>query len=453
MRHSIQERGQVAIITVMLFGAALMALTLGVLSPALRQIQTVRDFENSKQSYYAAEGAGEDAYYRIRNNIAVSFPYSLSLGGASATTSLSYISLTEQELLSEGNVKGLIRSSLKTLTIGDGFYFLYAVQGGVGGITMLNNAQVIGNVFSNGPILGASPNANSYSLVRGDVVSTGPNGSFSQTHATGSVYAYKIKDATIDKDAYYQTFDSATSTVIVSGSTCTSNSHCHPNSPNQATTSMPVSDALISQWESTAAAGGSVTCTGGTYTISSSVTIGPKKIPCNLVVSGNGTIVTLTGTIWVTGTISLSGSGGSGVQLKVSDTVGDKSVAVIADNTSNRTTSSTIFIDSNTYFYGSTGNAGSYVMLLSMNSSAENGGSTIAINVQNGATGNLLVYAPHGELYVQNNVSLREATAYKITLINNSIVTYNIGLSQALFTSGSGGAWKVKRWRETTDRP
>jgi len=260
------------------------------------------------------------------------------------------------------------------------------------------------------------------------------------------VYSHTITNTTIDKDAYYMTFAGATSSVTVSGTK-------YPNSPDQPPIAMPVSDALIAQWESDAANGGSVTCTNGSYTISSSVTIGPKKIPCDLTVSGNGTIVTLTGTLSVTGNITINGSGGSGVQMKVSDSIGNKSVAVIADKTTDQTGSGKVIITGNSNFYGSTGGADSYVVVVSMNTSAENSGSNIAIDVINGAAGNLLIYAPHGEIKLENNVNLREVTAYKLTLINNVVVNYSIGLAQTLFTSGSGGAWKIKQWKETTQRP
>ena len=87
-------------------------------------------------------------------------------------------------------------------------------------------------------------------------------------------------------------------------------------------------------------------------------------------------------------------------------------------------------------------------MLISRNTSSESGGANLAINIINGAAGNLLVYAPHGEIKLQNNVNMREVTSYKLTLINNSVVNYAIGLAQTLFTSGAGGSWKIKRWQE-----
>jgi len=440
------ERGQILILVLLFFAAISVTVLGGVAAPIISELRMGSDLQTSKQSYFAAEGGSEDAYYRIRNNQTTSFPETLTLGGASVSVNVTTLDLTDKEIIAEGNARSLIRDVVKDITVTDGFDFNFAMQTGVGGISLNNNSVVNGNVYANGPVVGGSSNPNSYNIVNGSIVSAGSSGLVNQIHATSSVYSHTITNAVIDQDAFYQTFARATSSVSVAGVK-------HPDSADQPPAVFPVSDTLISQWEGDAAAGGIVTCTNGAYVISSSVTIGPKKIPCDLTISGNGTVVTLTGTLWVVGNISITGNGGSGVQVKVADSVGNKSVAIIADNAGNPTSSGLITINGNSNFYGSTGNSTSYVMLVSQNASAEQGGGNLAINVVNGAAGNLLIYAAHGQIELQNNVNLREVTAYKITLINNAVVNYSIGLAQSLLTSGSGGAWKIKRWKETGNRP
>ncbi len=436
------ERGQVLIFVLVFFMTIALTVVAGVTAPIARQLRIGSDLQLSKQSYYTAEAGSEDAYYRIRNNFATFFPETLTLGGATTTVSVMVIDLSNKEIISVGNAKNHIRTVIKDITVTDGFDFEYALQTGVGGIYLNNNAAVNGNVYASGPVVSSNTSPNSYNIVRGAIVSAGPSGLVNQVRSTSTVYSRTITNATIDKDAYYQTFAGATSSVTVAGVK-------YPNSPDQPPIEMPISDALIEQWKTDASTGGLAICTSGTYTINESATIGPKKIPCNLSITGNNTVVTLAGTLWVTGNILIDGSGGGGgVQMKVADSVGNKSVPVIADNPGNNGASATITITGNSNFYGSTGNAGSYVMLMSQNNSAETGGTNLAINVINGAIGNLLTYAPHGEVKLENNVNLREVTAYKITLINNSVVNYSIGLAQPLFTSGAGGAWKIKRWRE-----
>ena len=441
--RSADERGQVLILVLIFFTAIAITVVAGVTAPITRELRIGSDLQVSKQIYFTAEAGSEDAYYRIRNNLTVSFPITLSLGGATSTVNLTVLDAANKEIVSQGNARDLIRIVVKNITVTDSFDFKFALQTGVGGISLHNNASINGDVYSNGSVVSSNTSPNSYNIIRGNVVSAGPAGFVNRVRATSSVYAHTITNATIDKDAYYQTFAGATSSVTVAGVK-------YPNSVDQSPIPFPISDTLIGQWESDAGAGGIATCTSGSYTISASVAIGPKKIPCNLSIIGNGTVVTLAGALWVTGNISINGSGGSGVQMRVADSIGNKSVPVIADKPGDNDDSALITINGNSNFYGSTGNADSYVMLVSQNNSAETGDydEELAINVINGATGNLLTYAPHGEIKLQNNVNLREVTAYKITLTNNSVVNYTIGLAQPLFTSGAGDAWKIKRWKE-----
>jgi len=137
----------------------------------------------------------------------------------------------------------------------------------------------------------------------------------------------------------------------------------------------------------------------------------------------------------------------NGPTIKVAPSLGGKSVAIIADNTSNRSTSGKISSDNTAVFQGS-GTVGSYVLLLSQNNSAETGGSEIAINVANSASGDLLIYAGHGEVLLQNNIKLKEVTAYKVHIKNSAQVTYETGLANLLFTSGPSGSWSIQSWKE-----
>ncbi|MES2059453.1 MAG: hypothetical protein V4438_00295 [Patescibacteria group bacterium] len=427
-----KERGSAFIIAIMLFMLVTMTIVFGIASPIVRQLSSANEYIKSKQSYYAAEAVSEDAFYRYKNNIAIVFPEVITIDGATATATQAVTGSNQSTITGEGNNNGVIRKIAKDIGTTNGFSFTYAMQSGLGGVSFDNNSYAIGNIYSNGSVTGGG------NYIYGAVVSAGPSGLISGIHATSSAYAHTIQSSTINADAYYQSISGTT----VSGSSCP-NAHCHSGSTDQATTTMPISDSLISQWETSAATGGSVTCSGGTYTINSDVTIGPKKIPCNLSISGSPT-VTLTGDVWVTGTIGISNS----AILKVADSIGNKSLAVIADKAGSNSSSATITLINSTSFFGSTGNADSYVMLVSMNSSAESGGNTVAVGITNGAVGNLLIYAPHGLIQLKNNVTLREVTGYQLSLVNNAVVSYSIGLAQPLFVSGPSGTWQIKRWRE-----
>ena len=87
--------------------------------------------------------------------------------------------------------------------------------------------------------------------------------------------------------------------------------------------------------------------------------------------------------------------------------------------------------------------------MLSQNNSSETGGANQAIEIENNANGDLLLYAGHGEILLKNNVNLREVTAYKIHLINNANVVYETGLASALFESGPSSSFGIDSWYET----
>ena len=68
------------------------------------------------------------------------------------------------------------------------------------------------------------------------------------------------------------------------------------------------------------------------------------------------------------------------------------------------------------------------------------GGDVEAFELSNSASA-LVAYAAHGLIPIANSVSLKEVTAYKITMKNSATVTYDTGLPSAVFESGPGGSW------------
>ena len=92
--------------------------------------------------------------------------------------------------------------------------------------------------------------------------------------------------------------------------------------------------------------------------------------------------------------------------IKVASGLSGKTVPIIADKLSNRSSSSRIELSNNTNVQGSGTN--SYLLFVSQNNSAETGGGTTAIIVSNNLTGAVLLYAPHGEVLLSNNVRLKE---------------------------------------------
>jgi len=416
--------GQAILTAVVFFMFVSMIVVSGAYTVSYKESKSSRDFETSKKSFFLAESGLEDLAYRMIKGKNYDTVEILSLDGFFATTTVADIS-GDKEITATGTASKMIRRSKIKLEAGGGTSFFYGMQTGEGGVVMSNSSEVIGNVFSSGPIVGNNSN-----IVKGDVISAGLSGLADGIHATGTVYAHTIRDSDIDKDAHYQ---------IISGTDVGGISY--PGSPDQATSSLPISDAQIDAWKAEAAAGGthSSPCP---YNISGAVSIGPKKINCDLNVSGSA-VVTLNGPVWVSGNINFSNT----AEVKINPSLGDKSAAIIADKETNRSSSSRIFISNSAEFFGSGSNK-SYVLLVSRNNNAEGGGSTSAIEASNSANGKVLLYAPHGLVYLSNNIIIKEASAHKIQLSNSAKVIYETGIANLLFTSGPSVGYSIESWRE-----
>jgi len=385
---------------------------------------------SQSQALAIAEAGMNKAVYQLNQNTSYTGETTTSFGEGVFTVSVSNIDSVSKRVTATGYVPNSTNPvATKTIkaTVGINnavISFHYGVQAGRGGFSLENSSSITGNVYASGPIIGTSQN-----YIYGDVVSAGPDGLVYGIHATSSVYAHTIGNASratiIDRNAYYAL--SRVNTTV--GGTS------YPNSPDQATTSLPISDAQIEEWETVAASGGTATCSSGSYNIpSGNVSLGPIKIPCDVNISGTS-VVTLNGHIWVTGNITIQNS----ALVRISPSLGSENIAIIADNPSNRLTSSKIMVK-NTASFQSSGAPGSFVLLVSQNNSAENGGSVEAMELSNSASA-MIAYAAHGLIPLQNSVSLKEVTAYKITLKNSANVRYDTGLASTVFDSGPGASW------------
>ena len=301
----------------------------------------------------------------------------------------------------------------------------YAIKNGPGGyIYLLMNV-----VNGTSPLRIYRVTGSGGNMISGDVVSAGASGSVTQINASSSIYARTIGDSLAGGNAYFKNISNTT----VLGTS-------YPGSADQATTSMPISDEVIDQWEADAEAGGVIT-TPCPYKIDSDATIGPIKINCDLEISGN-TTVNLAGMVWVRGDVTISNSG----TIQIAPSISGRTAAIIADDPANRNVGGTVKIFNNTSYLGTGTN--SYVMLVSRNTSAQNGGSVKAIEVANSVSGKLLVYAPHGEILLQNSASIKEVTGWRTRLQNSATVIYETGLANLIFTSGPSGGYQIQSWGE-----
>jgi len=425
------HRGQVILLALvfagifMMVGTALVALT-------TTYGRAERVAVAAAQALALAEGALEKSVYELNNNPSYTGETATPLGPGTFTVVVTPIDTVTKQVTATGYVPDSV-TPLATKTIradvgigDDRISFHYGIQAGEGGFSLANSSSITGNAYSNGPVVGAGGN-----YIRGSVVSAGPSGIIYGVHATGTAYAHTIGtgqnlDTEIDGDAYYVTKVNTT----VHGT-------LHPGSADLPPAELPISDEQIAEWEAYAESGGTITsCNAqGDYEISSNVSLGPKKIACNLIVKTTSGVLTMTGPIWVTGNITFQ----TGPTIRIDPALGSENVALIADNPANQTGSGRIIVGQSTVFQNS-GAENSFVFLISQNKSAEQGGSTIAIDLSQGASA-MVAYARHGLVALSQSVSVNEATGYKIALSQSANVVYSTGLPSTVFDSGPGGSW------------
>ncbi len=417
------NRGAAVIIVVMFFVVISITVALGLSSSNVREYITARDFDKSKGAYYLAEASHEDVLYRIKKLKQYDAVETLTLNGNTATTTITTIDSSNKLINSIGDIAQNTRRVKSAVTTGTGASFSLAVQTGNGGIFLSGSSSVTGNIYSNRVVQGTSD------PITGSVVSAGPLGSVSGIDAGGSVYSHTISKSTVGGNAYYFSPTTLTSTTV-SGTK-------FPGSADQATSTLPISDAQIEQFEADATAGGvySSPCI-----ISVPTNWSARELNCTELEIKD--TLTISGWIWVKGNVKIKGG-----TVKLDPTLGANSVGIIADNPRNKTTSSKISLETTTNFQGS-GIVGSYFFLISQNNSAELGGTEVAIDLGQSASGDILLYAAHGEVVVGQSSVLKEVTAYKVSLQNSANVTYTSGLTNVLFVGSPSGPWNINDWKE-----
>lgn len=237
----------------------------------------------------------------------------------------------------------------------------------------------------------------------------------------GDAWANTVNNSNIYGDLYCQ-----------SGSG--NNKTCNTSRPDPVEQPMPISDGNIEDWKNEAESGGIIS---GNYNLGSADIeyLGPKKIEGNLNI-GAGAILYVTGTIYVTGNISLSGGG----KINLSSGFGSNSGVIISDGR--------IDVSGGGQFNGS-GTSGSYILVVSTSqcpySGSCNGNPAIDAS---GGTGSVVLNAQQGDLELSGGASAKQLTAKKIIMSGGTTVHYETGLTDITFESGPSGGWNISSWQE-----
>lgn len=97
-------------ISLIFFVAASVIVVIGMTGPVAREYRTASDSLASKQSYYLAESAAEDVYYRYKNGMTLGGSDTVTLPSGSAMATISSYGGSEKEIVSTGDVENSQRA-------------------------------------------------------------------------------------------------------------------------------------------------------------------------------------------------------------------------------------------------------------------------------------------------------------------------------------------------------
>lgn len=403
------ESGQVVITVATLFFMLSLTMVLGMSGSVFRAQRVVADLVDSKKSFYLAEAGVEDVVYRVSHGM----PYSVSgqtltIDGETVTINTETVS-GRKVITATSDWNDAQRSVEARLVAGEGVAFYYGVQIGQGGFTIGNGSGINGSVYSNGSITGGNG-----SYITGTAVAVGSINNVDVGTATSSdAWANSISNINVTGNLYCQTGSG-------------NNKACNTSRGTPPVVGYPLTDEEINGWKADATAGGTYV---GNRTISgASNTLGPIRIQGNLIINSFATL-TVTGTIYVTGQITL----GNDATIRLSSGYGESGGIIVADGK--------IQMGNNVTLQGS-GTTGSYLIMLSLSTATD------AVQIGNGNTTEVILYAPNGTIVMGNNANVRSLTAKTITLGNNTVLNYTQGLLDAVFNSGPSGGYQIDSWKE-----
>ncbi len=427
-----EESGFSMLITVFFLLGIMSVIIISLGALALSDMKQLRDMVASTKAYYMAEGALEDAIFRLKSTSYddPSGDYILNFQEGSVSMSITTPPLDDdrRDIVATADSKGRVRKEEVTLSIqSTEKSFFYAIQAGNGHFYIDNNALVNGNIYSNGDIIGVNKNN---SIVYGNAIAVGTIDTVTISDCTDPPDCLETTDdreakadildnCVIEGDAYYT---DSISDCDVSGSTY------HEDSPPE---SVPFPDIDIGFWKTEAADGGLLPTGGGDYTPSDGEKIGPNKIDGNLTIEGGNTVY-IEGPIWVTGGIIIENN----ATLRLTSGYEDRSGIIIADGK--------VELRNGGKVQGS-GDDDSYLLVVSTDFSLDD--AAPAIDIRNNSESGIF-YAPNGMVVVGNSASIREITGLGIHLNENCEITYETGLESVEFTTGPGGSWQVTKWHE-----
>lgn len=145
----------------MVFTAILIALSVGVIGYTGVHSKAERQAVASSKAYRLAEAGIEKAMYEFNTGAAYTGETNTTLGDGAFTVTVTTIDANNKRITATGYYPNSV-SPTETKTISavvsvdlSAVAFNFGVQVGAGGLSMSNNSEIYGNVFSNGPASGS----------------------------------------------------------------------------------------------------------------------------------------------------------------------------------------------------------------------------------------------------------------------------------------------------------
>lgn len=336
-----------------------------------------------------------------------------TLNASAVTTSFAYIPvvMTTAMPLSSGTTYWIVidngsnnTTNYYSLSAYNNLYSLGATKQGLFGSSMTNLATTTLD-FNLSILVGGDPGTISN-------IRIGTSGS-------GDAWANTITDTTVSGNLKCKTGSS-------------NNKVCDTSFSDPVPAAYPISPANIVDWENQADAGGSTT----SVSISGSNvrTIGPIQINGNLDVGGGKLYIT--GPIHVTGNVIMNGSS----KTYIDSSLGSASAVITADGS--------IAVSGSASIYGS-GVSGSYVILNSNKTCTTTANCTANPSISiSGSAGAVVLNALNGSVELNGSAGVKAIVSKFLHMQGSTDVIYESGLTNVNFTSGPSGSWTKKSWKE-----
>ncbi len=153
------QKGAIAVISLMIIAGFALAVITTVSFTSINVFRSASAGIDTDKTFYAAEAGVNEALYRLISK-PVPEPFSLILNGVEVDVTVSanpanpYQRFIQSRAEDQTGKVRTLRIAANTKTYSGGFQ--YALQSGEGGIELLNNSEVIGDVWTNGSIFGGT---------------------------------------------------------------------------------------------------------------------------------------------------------------------------------------------------------------------------------------------------------------------------------------------------------